>query len=86
MTPKTDNKTKETVLECCGHSESQCNCIETITPSMSEKITELAQKLYNDDGHAGNIAKTSGHTLEYYELKAIKILGEENGSNKINQV
>lgn len=76
---ETEIKTRACVLECCGQPEIQCNCIETITPSMSEKITELAQKLYNDDGHVGNLAKTHGHTLEYYELKAIKILGEENG-------
>jgi hypothetical protein len=76
---ETKMKTKECIMECCGQSESQCNCVETIIPSPQMVITELAQKLYNDDGHAGNVGKTSGHTLEYYELKAIKILGERNG-------
>lgn len=37
-------------------------------------IMELAQKLYNDDGHAGNVYKAPVKILRLYEDKAIAIL------------
>jgi len=39
---------------------------------------ELAQKLYNDDGHSGNIYKKAPvQLLRYYENKAQEIIENE---------
>lgn len=44
------------------------------------KIVELTQKLYNEDGHSGNVYKKAPpETLRYYENKALEIIGEELG-------
>lgn len=35
-----------------------------------KEISELAQKMYNDDGHAGNIYRQGPKILRFYEDKA----------------
>jgi len=51
---------------------------------VEEKINELAQKLYNDDGHSGNIyKKASVQTLRFYEFKAQEIIEEVKDDRKI---
>ncbi len=42
---------------------------------VEEKIVELAQKLYEEDGHSGNIYKKAHpNTLRHYEYKAQEML------------
>ena len=44
----------------------------------TKTIEELTQKLYEDDGHSGNVyKKASVETLRFYENKAVDILEEE---------
>jgi len=45
---------------------------------MEEKIIELAQKLYEEDGHSGNIYKKAPvRVLRYYEYKAEEIVEKD---------
>jgi len=37
-----------------------------------EQISELAQKLYEEEGHAGNVYKTEAHILRRYENMAVE--------------
>ena len=42
-----------------------------------DAVTELAQKLYNEDGYQGNLYKTPGNMTNVYEARAMAIIGEE---------
>ena len=45
---------------------------------MEDKVVELAQKLYSDDGHAGNVYKKAPvNVLRFYENKAVEIIDKE---------
>ena len=42
---------------------------------VDERLVDLAQKLYSEDGHSGNIyKKASPEMLRQYEWKAIEII------------
>ncbi len=41
-----------------------------------EQVSILAQKFYEDDGHAGNVYKAEAHILRRYENKAADYLEE----------
>jgi len=38
------------------------------------KVEELAQKLYEDDGHSGNLYKADSELCRYYDNKAAELL------------
>jgi hypothetical protein len=48
-------------------------------------IPDLAQKLYEEDGHAGNVYKQDAHLLRKYENQAIEILEGEDNDSQTNQ-
>tara|TARA_Y100000310_G_scaffold204700_1_gene204929 strand:- start:3136 stop:3642 length:507 start_codon:yes stop_codon:yes gene_type:complete len=51
-----------------------------MTTSTDERIAELAQKLYSEEGHSGNIyKKASSEMLRLYEWKAQRIIEVVDG-------
>lgn len=52
---------------------------------MLDAVSELAQKMYNDDGHAGNLYRTYGDICQRYENKAIDLL-EKTGRQAAYQI
>ena len=45
---------------------------------MADKLAKLAQKLYEEDGHSGNIYKKAPvRVLRFYEYKAHEIIEKE---------
>ena len=51
---------------------------EEFDRKMDDKVTELAQRKYTEDGHAGNIYKKAPiQMLRYYECIAMELLGKE---------
>jgi hypothetical protein len=48
--------------------------MNTATKEALEKLTDLAQQLFNDDGNMGNLYKASPEMVRKYEGKAVDIL------------
>jgi hypothetical protein len=55
------------------------NYEKTKEREQSDRVSELAQKLYNEDGYAGNLYKS--YKDQIYEDKAMKIIEKENRNN-----